>query len=257
MRWTWRSSTTPPAAFGQLALNEARLAWREPRGLIYGLGLPFLLLILFAVLPAYHTASGKLGGLTRFAAEFPVLIILIIAGLALFNVPVRLATYREQGILRRLSTTPVPPSWLLAAQVVINVGVAAVGMLILLLLGMTWFGLAAPASTGGLVLSLLVSVAAMFAIALCIAALAPTAGGAFVFSGLLFFPLIFFAGLWVPQEEMGTLLRNISDYTPLGAAAQATHSALQSGFPPGISLLVLVGYAAFFGVVATVFFRWE
>jgi ABC-2 type transport system permease protein len=256
-RRTVHASTAPPAAFGRLVLNEVRLAWREPRGLAIGLGMPILLLVIFATLPSYHTASGKLGGLTRFAAEFPVVIVMVIAALALYSVPVRLAAYREQGVLRRLSTTPVSPSWLLAAQIAVNLGLATLGLLSLMGLGMVLFSVPAPASIDGLVLALVLSIAAMFAIALCIAAMAPTAGAAFVFSGLLFFPLIFFAGLWLPQEEMGAALRTISEYSPLGAAVQATHTSLQSGFPPGTDLLVLSAYAVFFGVVATLCFRWE
>ncbi len=40
--------------------------------------------------------------------------------LGLISLPAALVSYRDQGILRRLSTTPVPPSWVLAGQLVIN-----------------------------------------------------------------------------------------------------------------------------------------
>jgi ABC-2 type transport system permease protein len=49
-----------------------------------------------------------------------VLIALVVAALGLSSLPTPLVSYREQGVLRRLSTTPLPPSWVLAAQLIIN-----------------------------------------------------------------------------------------------------------------------------------------
>jgi ABC-2 type transport system permease protein len=99
----------PRAAFTQLVVNEARLAWRSPRGVVFGISLPIGMLVLFGELPGYKQHPASLGGLSRFDAEVPVLAAFIIAALALLALPAPLATYRERGILRRMSTTPVRP----------------------------------------------------------------------------------------------------------------------------------------------------
>ena len=93
--------------------------------------------------------AGSLGGLTYFSVYFPVLIALVLAMLSLISLPVHLATYREQGILRRMSTTPVPPSWMLAAQVIINLALAVVALGILVVAGTAGFGLGAPKHQAG------------------------------------------------------------------------------------------------------------
>ncbi len=76
-------------------------------------------------------------------------------------------------------------------------------------------------------------------------------------AAVLFFPLMFFAGLWVPQAMMPATLRDIGGYTPLGAAVQATQQALYVGFPATSPLVVLALYALVFGFLAVRFFRWE
>lgn len=187
----------------------------------------------------------------------PVLLALVIAMLALLSLPTPLASYREQGILRRLSTTPAPPAWVLAAQLVINLCLAAMAMLILVALGIAGFGEDAAKSPGGLVLAIAASVAALFSIGLWIAAIARTAAAAGGLGSVMLFPMLFFAGLWVPRADMPKVLLDISNYTPLGAAVQAAQAALQSGFPPTAPLLILLAYAGLFATLAVRFFRWE
>jgi ABC-2 type transport system permease protein len=246
----------PRAAFGALVKSEFLLAWRTPR-LAVGLGLPVLLLVVFGLLPPFQQSLSDLGGLTLFEVYVPVLMALGIAALGFTILPSPLATYREQGILRRLSTTPVPPAWVLGAQLVVAMALAVLDMLILMVVGMAAFGLAAPRSAGGLVLALLLTITAVFALGLCIAAVARGAQMAVGLGGVSVASLMFFAGLWVPRAAMPSVLRDISDWTPLGAAVEALQSALQTGFPPLRSLLVLVAYALVFGWLAVRFFRWE
>ncbi len=58
--------SVPRAAFAQIVLNEARLVWRSPRALVYALGLPVLLLVIFGELPKFQVHKASLGGLTLF-----------------------------------------------------------------------------------------------------------------------------------------------------------------------------------------------
>jgi ABC-2 type transport system permease protein len=78
-----------------------------------------------------------------------------------------------------------------------------------------------------------------------------------VIGTLTWFPLMFFAGLWIPRAAMGDTLRAISDWTPVGAAVAALQDAMAGTFPEPRQLLVLVGYAVAGGLLATRLFRWE
>jgi ABC-2 type transport system permease protein len=99
--------------------------------------------------------------------------------------------------------------------------------------------------------------AALFAIGLWISAIARTEQAAGLLAVACFFPMLFFAGTWLPRARMPKPLLDISNFTPLGAAVQAIQSALLSGFPPIAPLLVLAAYGVIFGALAVRFFRWE
>ncbi len=261
------SAPTPPvrakiprAAFGQLLRNEMRSAIREPRGLILGLVLPLVLLVVFGSFAKFQAPLPALGGLTRFDLYVPILISFALAAIGLWSLPSHLATYREYGILRRLSTTPIPPAWLLAAQLVVNLCIAVVALALLVTLSTAVFGYRAVGgidSITGFLLATLLSVGALFAMGFVIAAIAPSGTSAYVIGALTFFPLMFFAGLWIPRATMSPVLQDISNYTPLGASVQAVQTSLGGTFPPGWELLVLAGYAVVFGSLAVRVFRWE
>jgi ABC-2 type transport system permease protein len=244
-------------ALARIVQNEARLAWRSPGGLIAGVGVPLVLIIVFGEIPAFQRPQADLGGFTIFDAYVPVVIIFSLSLLALWSLPTPLASYREQGILRRLRTTPASPAWLLAGQGVVNFVMAVAAILIVFVVSGLAFGAPAPKNYGGLILSLLLAIAGLVPIGLTIAALAPTAATAGVIGRVVFLPLQFFAGLWLPLPLMPDVLRTISEYTPVGAAVEAIQDSVIGQFPPAAPLLSLVGYALVFSVLAKRFFRWE
>jgi ABC-2 type transport system permease protein len=249
--------TAPRAAFGQIVRNQARLAWRLPAGLIFGIGLPMLLLIIFSQIPSFHQAQASFGGLTPFDVYVPILIAMVIAIIGLISLPGPLVTFRDQGILRRLSTTPVPPSWVLAAQLVVAFCITMTSLLILIVVSITAFGLDVPKNPGALLLAIVLSIAALFAIGLCIAAVARTGIAARAIGAAAFYPMLFFSGMWFPRELMSGTLQDISNVTPLGAAVEAIQDSMQGQFPPAEALLVLAGYTLVFALIARRFFRWE
>jgi ABC-2 type transport system permease protein len=243
-------------ATATLTRIEARLFLRERAGLIWGLAFPPLLLVILGALGG-KKHDKDLDGLTLAATYLPIVIAFSVAMLALNAMPPVLGSYRERGVLRRMSTTPVPPSRLLAAQVMINVVVAAITTVLVLIIGRVAFDVGLPGQAAGFLLALVLAAAGLFAIGLTIAALAPTGKVANAAGAITFFPMMFFAGLWVPRAVMPDVLHHVSDYTPLGAAVQALQDSARGQFPHALHLAVLAGYAVVFGVAATRLFRWE
>jgi ABC-2 type transport system permease protein len=252
-----RLAKRPHSAFRKLMESETRVAWRVPIGLILGVAVPVLLILIFGNVPGMNHPVKRLGGLSYFNVYFPVLIAFSVAVLSLISLPTHLASYREQGILRRMATTPVPPTWMLAAQVIINLALAVVALGILVAAGTAAFGLGAPKQAGGFALAVVLTIASMFSIGLWVSAIARTAAGAGGIGQLILFPSLFLAGLWVPRQVMAPILRDIGNATPLGAAVQALQSSMQGTFPSAESILVMLGFTIVFGFLAVHFFRWE
>jgi ABC-2 type transport system permease protein len=94
-------------------------------------------------------------------------------------------------------------------------------------------------------------------IGLVVAAVAPNSRVANAAGAVLFFPLMFLAGMWVPRTQMPTVLRQVSDYSPLGAGVHALQSSIAGQWPPAQPLLLLVAYALVTGAVAGRWLRWE
>lgn len=247
----------PRAAFANMVFNEARLAWRQPAGMIAGAGIALLLLVIFGEVPSFKQPSGSLGGYSTFEVYIPILMGFSIALIAFLYLPGPLVSYRELGILRRLSTTPVPAYWVLAAQIVVQSCLMAVTLVVIVTVSIVFFGISAPQNPGAMVLAIALCMAALFAVGLTIAALARTSGAARGLMALALYPMLFFSGLYYPVQLMPTVIQDISNYTPLDAAVQAIGASWVGQFPASRSLLVLAGYALVFGYLAKRFFRWE
>jgi ABC-2 type transport system permease protein len=245
-----------PRGFRRLLATELKLFAREPMLLFWGLVFPVGLLVVLG-LAGGDKPQKALGGVKLIVAYTPVVMLFVVTILSLSALPAALASYRDKGYLRRLSTTPIGAVRLLAAQVILNFGLAAVAVILVALVSHFAFSVALPQQLGGFVLALALTLAAMLSLGTLVAAVAPTQRIAAAVGSLLFFPLMFFAGLWVPQAEMGATLRDISHYSPLGAAVPALQNAIAGHWPGTVHLLVLAGYAVVLSAAAARLFRWE
>jgi ABC-2 type transport system permease protein len=258
------TATRPPAhaparaALRRLTQAELHLFLRERVGIIWGVGFPVVLLIIFGAIPGFRDpVSPDLPHVSILDAYVPILFAFVLAMLALNVVPPVLAGYREKGILRRLATTPVGPTRVLAAQLIINISMAIVTLVLLLALARIAYHVPLPRQAGGFILALALAIAALFGLGMIIASVATTGRMANAAGGILFFPLMFFSGLWLPIASMPAVLQHISHATPLGAAVQALTDAWQGTFPHPVQLITLAAYAIVLPAIAARLFRWE
>jgi ABC-2 type transport system permease protein len=241
----------------KLTLTETRLFFREPLGVFFALAFPPILLAILGSVPSFREPSPDLGGARVVDLYAPIVIALSIALLALSGLPQILATYREKGILRRMATTPVRPVAVLAAQLLMCVGLSAVASIVVLAVGRLAFDVPVPRQGVAFLLAYLLTVVTILTIGLLVAALAPSGKGAGSIGTILFFPMMFFAGLWIPRASMPEALRHVSDLTPLGAGVQSLQDAASGGWPRLLHIGVLLVWTVAAGALAARKFRWE
>jgi ABC-2 type transport system permease protein len=242
--------------FTELLKVQARLALREPYGLLGGIALPVVLLAVFGFIG--RQVPGNVGdtGLTIIDLWTPTILVFAFLYIAV-SLPTTLVRDREIGWLRRVSTTPLHPSMLLAAQLIIDLVLAAAAVLIIILGGALVLGASLHVQILPFVISLLLSIAEIFALGLMLVALLPSQTVASAVSGGVIFVLMFLSGLWVQPAQVGDLLRTIMYYSPSGAAARALLDAVFNGSPSYAALLTMAVYTVMFGFIAIRYFRWE
>ena len=251
------SAASRGSALGRLTTTELKLFIRERIGPIWGVGLPLLLLIIFGSIGSFREPRQVFGGFTELDAYVPILIAFSMATLSLSALPSVLAGYREQGVLRRLKTTPMGPVRVLTAQLAVHLAVLAVTVAVIVVVARFGYHVFLPRELGGFVIAALLAAGALLSVGLFIAAVAPGARVAQAIGTIVFFPMMFFAGLWLPIAQMPSVLRHISHATPLGSAVQALQDSAQGHWPTALQLVTLAAYAVGFGLAAARLFRWE
>lgn len=246
----------------RMVATEARLLLRDPAAVFFALGFPAVLItVLGLAMPwadaPFHDEDPLLSQINSITGYMPIALSLAVATIGLSSFPVAVATYRQRGVLKRLSTTPVGPARLLVAQVLVNLGALVVAAVLALVCGVLLVDVALPVQPGTVVLVLLLAVLSVFALGGLIAARAATTGAANGLGMTVYFVSLFFAGVWMPLPIMPEVIQTIAGYLPLGAATQAMTDAWVGAPFPGREVLVMALWALVGTPLAVRLFRWS
>ncbi|MEU3741123.1 ABC transporter permease [Streptomyces sp. NPDC032198] len=244
-------------AFAAVLKAELRLFRREPGALFWIMAFPTILLVILGSIPDFREPSDSLGGLRMIDAYVPVTVLLSLIMAGLQAMPPLITGYRERGILRRMSATPVRPAAVLGAQMGIHGAAALVSALLSLTVGRAVFDVPLPRQAFGYVLALLLAILCGLALGALVSALARTTKAATAIGSAVFFPTMFSAGVWLPVQAMPDTLAHIVEATPLGAASQALGDAAAGDWPGLVHLGVLALWTVALTAGASRWFRWE
>jgi ABC-2 type transport system permease protein len=238
----------------KITVVETRLFFREPGVWLLTILLPTIVLVVVGLIFGVES-DPALGGRRWIDIFAPSMVVMTLAILGVNTLPARLVKYREQGVLRRLSTTPASPRSLLIAQLVVNMGAAIVSLVVLIVVGNLAFQIPLPKDLIGFGAAFTLGMSALFALGLLVAAVAPTPGTATALFIPLFALVMFLGGVYLPRMLLPEFLIRIGDYTPPGV--QALLDAW-SGTSPQLTQLAVMGLITVVaGTAAARRFRWE
>ena len=247
-----RARRLTPRGFRALISMHLKLLLRE-RGAAIVVLLPVALLIVFGSISGAKKPEADLGGRSVLDVYVPTIAAMVPLMVACSGLPTAMAAFRERDALRRFQVSPVPPGGMLAALVAVMSALAALGVAIILVLGLGVFGAKAPSNIGAVVSSFVLGFTAVMAVGMIAAAVAPTAGVASGM-GLPFMILnFFFSGLYTPVAVLPHIFQTIGQYIPFGAVVDSW-----SGYGDlWQHLVVLAGYTVLGSLVSAKLFRWE
>ena len=235
--------------------TEQLLFWRSREAAIFVFVFP---LLLFALLTAVYSGRiyGKpaawalLAGMLGYGAANTTF-----AGLALI-----LVARREQGILKRIRSTPLPAATYLVAVLVSILIVFALQTSALFLLGRLLKSTPFPGHVLSLVLLLLLGAASFAGVGLAVASLIRSLEGSSAVVNTIVLPMAFLSGSFGPTRHYPRFLRAIGDVLPLKYLVSSVNAIYLNGKElwtrPG-SIAVLAAWGVVGLAIAARRFRWE
>ena len=161
----------------------------------------------------------------------------------LMSITITLATYRENGILRRLRTTPVSPLVVMAAQVVVVFTMTSLGVLLMVTAGRLIYRVNFAGSAFSLLAGFILGSLSFHGSDFILAGTMPTARTAKIVAMVLLYPMLILSGAAWPRELMPASIQQFSAFLPLTYVVNLLRG-LWSGAAWGNHLLdvgVLVG----------------
>jgi ABC-2 type transport system permease protein len=177
------------------------------------------------------------------------------AGLAIFIV-----IRRESGILKRVRSTPLPPSAYIAAVLTSTLIAFAVNSIVIIAIGRALYDIPLPHRWISLVVVLLVGALAFAALGLGLTVLVKSAEGSSATVNAIYLPMSFISGAFFSPRSFPHFLQIIADVLPLTYFIRLTRDVMLYDhhlWENWSDLAVVVAWGAVGAFVAVTRFRWE
>jgi ABC-2 type transport system permease protein len=231
---------------------ERRMFWRNPSAAFFSFALPLLFLFLFGAI---------------FSGDQKNLDVIVpgIAGMSVMSttfsaLAMNMTFLREEGVLKRIHGTPLPPGSYLAGLTANAVTNAFVQLAIVVVAGRLFFGIGWPKDWLVLVVFGTVGVAALAALGVAWSHVIPNFDAAPAYVNIVFLPVIFISGVFYDVDTAPQFLRDVAQVLPLTHIIDGLSAALVTGAPM-TDLLGDLAVVVVWGVVGAVFavrgFSWE
>jgi len=243
----------------KLTWVEVKIFLREPLGAIGTIVIPVLLFIFLGRSVAKRQEPSALPTSGFLHVGLPVLASLLIALSSVLSLVTIVSIYREGGILKRLRATPLRPTTILAAHVLVKLLLTAATLLLMVLAGKRYYPVGVHVPLFNFTLALLISTWSIVSIGFLIASVVPTARFAQPLGAVILYPMFAVSGLFVPLESLPPLMRALAKITPLTYAVSLL-GGIWNGDPWSAHWVDVAALVLTFGVFTALsakVFRWE
>jgi ABC-2 type transport system permease protein len=219
---------------------------------------PISMLLIFGGIYGNEPAE-LFGGRGTVDVSAPAYSCIVISVTGLMSLPLTLSQYRERKILKRFMASPIDPYEILVVQVLINLIMVAVGIILLIIVGMAIFDMHLYGKLLPILISLIIIVLSIFSIGLLIAGVSKNTRIANTISYLVYFPMIFLSGATIPIEMMPSTMRSIVKILPLTYGVELLKGVWLGGKLADYitDIVVLISVFIICTAISIKAFRWE
>ena len=244
----------------KLTWLEIKIFVREPMGVIGTIGIPVVVFLIASRLmgPRIARTAIQTGGGPG-SAVLPVLASILMALSAISSLVTIISIYREGGILKRLRATPLSPTVILSAHVLVKLLFTILTLAIMILLGRQYFPPGAPVPLFSYAVALTFTTWSILSIGFLIASIVPTARFAQPLAAIILYPMIVVSGLFFPVSVLPQWMQAVAGALPLGYAVSLLDGIWRGegwsahlGEVAALTLFFLV-----FTAISSRVFRWE
>jgi len=255
----------PLVLAGRETLTMLRSIWRNRSGAFFTVLLPVMFLLLFGAINRGATVQlephGPQIGYTTFFT--PGMLGMAIMAATFVGLVISLTIMRDNGQLKRLRGTPLPPWAFFAGQVLSRLVLVVVEAVAVLGLGRLLFHVSLPppaTAWATFALVVLLGAATFTALGVAFTRLVANADSAPALANAAYLPLLFLSGAWFPINGLPHWLGSLANDFPLARLLDGMRQALIFGHGPGAiwpDLRNLLVWLAVGLLVALRTFRWE
>jgi ABC-2 type transport system permease protein len=240
---------------GRQVYYEQLSFWLNPVGAIFTVGFPLVFLILLGA-SAGSSRVKILGNVKLIQYYVPAFVAFGVMSACFTTLAIVLVNRREEGLLKRLRLSPLPAWAFLGAVFISTLLVAFVQVIVLLAVGRLGFGVHLPANIGAFVVAVVVGGLSFTALGAAISTLIPNPDAAGPVTNVVFFVLLFLAGLWFPINPRSGLAQ-FSSYFPIRHFILAVFAPFNQGKGASPWAWNDLRAVAIWGVAAAAFAIWR
>lgn len=190
----------------------------------------------------------------------PGILAMALMQLGLFGTAQPLVALRDQGVLRRLSATPLPRWTVLASQIAMRLTIALAQTAIIVGFGVLVFKVPFQGNPVLLLSMVILGALTFIALGYMVAAFSKNQETAAGISSLINFPMMFLSGLFFPVEFVPQFLQPVIAAIPLTYLVDAIRQIMIGTnplFPMPLDTGILLAWCAGALAIALRFFKWE
>lgn len=249
-----------------LALRQARYDnrafWRNSAAAFFTFVFPLMFLVIFNLVFVDEEIEVEGGSIDTSTFYVPAIIALSVINACYTAISQTVVINRDQGLLKRLRGTPLPPAAFLIGRILQTVWIAVLLVVIVVGAGAIFYGVEVQREKlPAMVVTLVVAAACFCSLGLAVTALIPNADAAPAIVNASILPLLFISDVFIPMQNAPTWLTDFASLFPVAHLASSMHTAFNP-FTTGDgfewkSLAVMTAWGVI-GVVAAVrTFSWE